>query len=969
MRPWRSRAGISKRLGVARSWRSHAGTVEAVTATLAFPPSGASSVTSSIDSIRAATIQTAMGASAFTDAVSGAVAGVTITARPGVSPTVVQSSVGTSGTVEAVTATLAFPTSGCCAMECPDRAIAQPPPAQRSIFAVTGDNVSVAAGRLSFVLGLLGPCASVDAACASALVASALVAMHSGSNAVHGGECAGALALAASLNLVLCSTLAAAAAGMLWAEGHCKTLDAHANMYARLEGVGLYLLAISHAGDEPPGFWRLRNELSKAMDGQGSSGSSGGGQGTSGSGGGGSRGGGGWSGGAGGTGDGGDDPPLPPFFLGGFGSFGDMPTIDPELIAILRDLLQILLLLPRDSVCLAAHYQKRSRNKMDARQRHPVLRPGSSGYLHKRDVLRVGVFDSFTSWLAANLEEGRQLLVATRHKAKTGHMQQLQHTLSMLAAHLARNYHLPHVGALLAAFLTIVYWVFGLRFDIYDKELEDGSDDSFGDFDGPGGGAGGGGGPPPHGRGGGGGSRGRKFGGGADFDTRSDVPTISLIGWQRSGAPPTTTQALWVIWVIWVIDTFHSRPRGLEGSPPPSPPPSPSGPLSESPPSSQPPSPAPTQGCSSELSVPGTLGAAMAGTLSSDRRCKTLDTHANRYARLQGVGALVLRLCDEVGDATVLLGGSAVRQDGRSASLTAPNGSAQRTLLLVALGRAKASPAEVGCTEAHGTGTALGDPTEAGAVAAVHGMGRPTPLLVGAAKASVGHSEATLGQVGLLRMRSVLQAVTAAGNTQLRVVNPLIGERLSSVSSSFAMPPQGVVSRSEGAACVSSFGYSGTITHAALATKLPWRTHRSCTALSSRTSTASSSVHPTAGTAPSASPHAGCSSHTAPTASAAAVAARHSAQHFDSLAFGISAAEASAMDPQQRLLAEARYLLAEAGYAALRLRGASALVTMQMEEQKQLEALGCGEVLRLLRQLFAAEVKVHRSATAISPPH
>jgi len=272
----------------------------------------------------------------------------------------------------------------------------------------------------------------------------------------------------------------------------------------------------------------------------------------------------------------------------------------------------------------------------------------------------------------------------------------------------------------------------------------------------------------------------------------------------------------------------------------------------------------------------------------------------------------------------VLLGGSAVRQDGRSASLTAPNGSAQRTLLLVALGRAKASPAEVGCTEAHGTGTALGDPTEAGAVAAVHGMGRRTPRLVGAAKASVGHSEATLGQVGLLRMRSVLQAVTAAGNTQLRVVNPLIGERLSSVSSSFAMPPQGVVSRSEGAACVSSFGYSGTITHAALATKLPWRTHRSCTALSSRTSTASSSI---------------------------------------------SAAEASAMDPQQRLLAEARYLLAEAGYAALRLRRASALVTMQMEEQKQLEALGCGEVLRLLRQLFAAEVKVHRSATAISPPH
>ena len=121
-----------------------------------------------------------------------------------------------------------------------------------------------------------------------------------------------------------------------------------------------------------------------------------------------------------------------------------------------------------------------------------------------------------------------------------------------------------------------------------------------------------------------------------------------------------------------------------------------------------------------------------------------------------------------------LLGGSAVRQDGRSASLTAPNGAAQRILLLAALGRAKAGPAEVGCTEAHGTGTALGDPTEAGALAAVHGAVRPTPLLIGAAKASVGHCEALSGQVGLLRMQQVLEGSVASGNAQLRSLNPLV---------------------------------------------------------------------------------------------------------------------------------------------------------------------------------------------------
>ena len=104
-----------------------------------------------------------------------------------------------------------------------------------------------------------------------------------------------------------------------------------------------------------------------------------------------------------------------------------------------------------------------------------------------------------------------------------------------------------------------------------------------------------------------------------------------------------------------------------------------------------------------------------------------------------------------------MLGGSAARQDGRSASLTAPNGSAQRTLLLRALGSASVAVAEVTGIEAHGTGTALGDPTEAGAVAAVMGGGeqRAWPLVLGAAKGSVGHSEAASGQVGLLRVMSV----------------------------------------------------------------------------------------------------------------------------------------------------------------------------------------------------------------------
>ena len=108
--------------------------------------------------------------------------------------------------------------------------------------------------------------------------------------------------------------------------------------------------------------------------------------------------------------------------------------------------------------------------------------------------------------------------------------------------------------------------------------------------------------------------------------------------------------------------------------------------------------------------------------------------------------------------------GVAVRQDGRSASLTAPNGSAQRALLGAALASAGVTAAGMSRLEAHGTGTALGDPTEAGSLAAAlcgFGSGRSSPLAVGAAKASVGHSEAASGQVGLQRLSSALAATDA----------------------------------------------------------------------------------------------------------------------------------------------------------------------------------------------------------------
>jgi acyl transferase domain-containing protein/trans-aconitate methyltransferase len=100
-----------------------------------------------------------------------------------------------------------------------------------------GTALSVAAGRVSYVLGLQGPAVSVDTACSSSLVA-----LHLACQGLRLGECN--LALAGGVNLMLTPEVNVnfSKAGMMSRDGRCRTFDAQAAGYVRGEGGALVVL-------------------------------------------------------------------------------------------------------------------------------------------------------------------------------------------------------------------------------------------------------------------------------------------------------------------------------------------------------------------------------------------------------------------------------------------------------------------------------------------------------------------------------------------------------------------------------------------------------------------------------------------------------------------------------------------------------------------------------------------------------
>mmetsp|Transcript_18281 Transcript_18281/g.42779 ORF Transcript_18281/g.42779 Transcript_18281/m.42779 type:complete len:818 (-) Transcript_18281:196-2649(-) len=186
-------------------------------------------------------------------------------------------------------------------------------------------------------------------------------------------------------------------------------------------------------------------------------------------------------------------------------------------------------------------------------------------------------------------------------------------------------------------------------------------------------------------------------------------------------------------------------------------------------------------GSPSLYTVPsGWIGECAAGMLGVLGRTHFTEARADGFVRGEGAAMMALKWCsssdEDAASRFGILTGSALNQDGRSATLTAPNGPAQQECGRTSMREAGIKSTEVNMHECHGTGTALGDPIEIGALKAIYIKGREMPCWMQGVKSNAGHLEACAGLAGLIKVVSLIRCASAAPNVHLTCLNPHIDE-------------------------------------------------------------------------------------------------------------------------------------------------------------------------------------------------
>ncbi|HPE60022.1 MAG TPA: SDR family NAD(P)-dependent oxidoreductase [Thiolinea sp.] len=222
------------------------------------------------------------------------------------------------------------------------------------------------------------------------------------------------------------------------------------------------------------------------------------------------------------------------------------------------------------------------------------------------------------------------------------------------------------------------------------------------------------------------------------------------------------------------------------------------------------------------------VGFSKASMLSPRGRCRTFDAGGDGYVRSEGAAVLFLKPLEQAeADGDPIHGvivASGINADGRTNGMTVPGHEQQGRLLRSIYHRSGVDAERLVYLEAHGTGTAVGDPIETRAIGEVLGQMRPAgkPLPIGSVKTNLGHMETAAGMAGLLKGMLVLRHASIPPTLHVQNLNPAIdfdGYNLEVVTQLTPLPDM----EKPRLAGVNSFGFGGANAHVLIEEYRPTR--------------------------------------------------------------------------------------------------------------------------------------------------
>uniref|UniRef100_A0A8C4RWT5 Fatty acid synthase 2 n=1 Tax=Erpetoichthys calabaricus TaxID=27687 RepID=A0A8C4RWT5_ERPCA len=206
--------------------------------------------------------------------------------------------------------------------------------------------------------------------------------------------------------------------------------------------------------------------------------------------------------------------------------------------------------------------------------------------------------------------------------------------------------------------------------------------------------------------------------------------------------------------------------------------------------------------------------------VSPDGTSKPFSSSADGYGRGEGCGIVLLKpLTKAMTDLHRIRGiitCSAVNQDGRTVMPITRPSMMQQEQLLHSIYSKHVDPSHIQYIEAHGTGTSVGDPTEANsisnAIAKFRSAGSPS-LVIGSVKGNIGHTESAAGIAGLIKILLMMQHETIVPSLHYSKDSASIDTEALNLK----IPTKAEKWESSGpfgrAAGVNNFGFGGTNAH------------------------------------------------------------------------------------------------------------------------------------------------------------